>query len=346
MAIPFTMKKKEAPGSLVYVSDTMPGYYRTGEKGNFHYTNKIGKEITDEKIIERINDLVIPPDWRNVWICRKPRGHIQVTGRDSKGRKQYIYHPKWQEHLSRRKYENLKEFGEKLPEIRQQLQTDLRKRTWDKRKVTALAINLLDELYLRVGNKFYEEENGTYGLTTLRKKHLIEDKKYLLLKYKAKKGKLRKVKVSHPTLRKLLKKCSELPGYELFRYKEGNNYYPIDSQDINDYLHEVSSIGISAKNFRTWGGTVLTVKMVPEAQAVCEQNPRKKLETTLVGMVAKELNNTVSVCRKYYIHPDVLEIAVKNQLEQFQPDPEDERLEWYDPEEIIVLNILNSINTE
>lgn len=334
------MKKNRIPSTLVYVNDDREGYTRAGEKKNFRYLQKNGSEITDPEVIERITSLVIPPDWKNVWICKNPKGHIQATGRDSKGRKQYIYHEEWVNYINHEKYNGLRDFGKKLPDIRKQLAKDLRKRTWNKRKVVALAVKLLDEAYLRVGNKFYMQANGTYGLTTLRKKHLSEDKKNLLLKFQAKNGKLRQVKISHPTLRRLLRESSELPGYEVFRYRENGKFLPINSQDINEYLHEVSGSDITAKDFRTWGGTVFTIKFAPEAEKICDENPRKKLETTLVRLVAKKLNNTVTVARKYYIHPGVLKKAVDGTYKNYEPKRKSKRLKIYDPEEITVLNIL------
>ncbi len=335
------MAKEQIPGSLVYVNDNMEGYIRSGEHPEFIYVGKDGNEITDEKVLERIINLVIPPDWNDVWICRKPRGHIQATGRDSKGRKQYIYHKFWVEHLSRRKYENLKGFGEKLPLIRQQVKNDLRKRTWSKKKITALAIKLMEESYLRVGNRMYQKMNDTFGLTTLRRKHLKEDENGLILQFKAKSGKEMKVEINHPTLKKQLKQCSELPGHELFRYKEDNKYVPLDSSDINEYLREVSGAEISSKDFRTWGGTVLTVKFEQLARRICEENPRKKFETTLVQLVARELNNTVTVCRKYYIHPKVLKIVVKGKTDEYHPRNFNPEKELFSFEELTVLNILN-----
>lgn len=334
-------EKVQIPGSLVYVNDTMEGFYRKGEAPDFSYTDKDGQEVQDEKVLERIAGLVIPPDWRDVWICRRPLGHIQATGRDSKGRKQYIYHKRWGDHLSRQKYESLKEFGDKLPLIRQQVNADLRRRRWDKRKITALAIRLMQESYVRVGNKMYQRLNGTYGLTTLRRKHLKVEKKSLVLQFKAKSGKLMKVKISHPTLRRQLKECSELPGHELFRYLEDNKYCPLTSADINEYLREVSGINITSKDFRTWGGTVLTVKLEPLARQIISEHPRRKFETTLVQLVAKQLNNTVSVCRKYYIHPLILKTAVKGQINKYLPDPDSASDSSYSMPEQVVLNILN-----
>lgn len=335
------MEKEQAPGSLVYVNDSMEGFSRTGENPDFIYIDKAGNEITEAKVLERIAGLVIPPDWKDVWICKKPLGHIQATGRDSKGRKQYIYHERWGKHLSKRKFGNLKEFGDRLPLIRQQVQSDLRKRTWNKKKITALAIKLMEESYLRVGNKLYQKMNGSFGLTTLRRRHLKEDENDLVLQFQAKSGKEMKVTISHPTLKKQLKQCSELPGHELFRYKEENKYVSLTSSDINEYLRDVSGANISSKDFRTWGGTVLTIKFEQVARQICQEKPRRKFETTLVQLVAKELNNTVSVCRKYYIHPKVLNTVVKGKTGDYQPDGNNNDNSLYSREELIVMNIIS-----
>ncbi len=335
------MEKEQAPGSLVYVNDSMEGLSRSGKNPNFVFIDKEGNKVVEAKVLERIAGLVIPPDWRDVWICKKPLGHIQATGRDSKGRKQYIYHERWGKHLSKRKFENLKEFGDRLPQIREQVQSDLRKRTWNKKKITALAITLMEESYLRVGNKLYQKMNGSFGLTTLRRKHLKEEENDLTLEFKAKSGKDMKVKISHPTLKKQLKQCSELPGHELFRYKEENKYVPLNSADINEYLRDVSGATISSKDYRTWGGTVLTVKFEQVARQICNENPRRKLETTLVQLVAKELNNTVSVCRKYYIHPDVLKAVVKGKTTDYEPKKKDNDNSFFSREELVVMNIIS-----
>lgn len=332
------MEKEITPDSLIYVNDTMPGYGRSGNKGNFYYTDNDGNRLSDKKILKRIQELVIPPDWKNVWICRIPQGHIQVTGRDSKGRKQYIYHALWLEKLSQIKYDSLKDFGENLPKIRKQVNKDLRTKNWNKKKVTALAVKVMDELYLRVGNKLYQKKNGTIGLTTLRKKHLIEDGNHFLLKFKSKSGKLRTIKISHPSLKKQLKQCSELPGYEIFRYQSEGKFVPLNSSDINNYLREISKSDITSKDFRTWAGTVLTVKLNETAKEICENNSRKNHEPTLVQLVAKELNNAVAVCRKYYIHPKVLEFVTNGKISKYQSISR--KMKCYSKEESIVMNIL------
>ncbi len=331
------------PASLVHVTDSDSGYMRKKHGDKFFYQDEVGNKISDKNILSRIESLVIPPMWEDVWICIKPNGYLQATGRDAKGRKQYLYHPDWKEYINTEKYNHLLEFGISLRQIREQVNRDIRKRSWVKNKVVALAIKVMDELYLRVGNKQYMKENNTYGLTTLRKKHLKKDSEGLLIKFKAKSGKLRKITVNHPTLSRQLNACSELPGYEVFRYQEGNKYYPIESEDINAYLREVSKKDITAKYFRTWAGTVLTVKMAPIAQKICEENPRKKLETTLVRLVANELNNTVSVCRKYYIHPAVLKAVLNGGTDKINVSSSLKSAKWYDPEELVVLKILQKV---
>jgi DNA topoisomerase I len=337
------MERLEIPDSLIYINDSVPGYSRKEMREKFVYFDAEGNKLTDAETLSRISELVIPPDWRNVWICSDPMGHIQVTGRDSKGRKQYIYHTLWAEIFSQHKFDGLKTFGEKLPLIREQVKKDLRRRTWDKQKVTALAVSLMQEFYLRVGNKAYEQANKTYGLTTLRRKHLKEHKKNLFLQFKAKSGKLMHVKISHPVLKKQLRQCSELPGYELFRYKSINGYSPLTSSDINEYLRDISGINITSKDFRTWGGTVLTVKFEPIARGIVEENPRRKFETALVKLVANELNNTMAVCRKYYIHPGVLDVVVNGNSSRYKPGEDEIIPDGYRHAEMTVLNILNEL---
>ncbi len=188
----------------------------------------------------------------------------------------------------------------------------MRKREWDKDKVVALAVRLMDEGFLRIGNEQYKNSNETFGLTTLRRKHLDLEGDKIKLKYKAKSGKIRKVKIKDKKLKKLLTQCSELPGYEVFRYKTKNGYEAIDSADVNEYLRKVSGKAISAKNFRTWGGTVLSLKMACKAQAVCAENPRKKLEPTLIKLISKKLGNTKAVCRQYYVHPEILKFSLES----------------------------------
>jgi len=334
------MDNGQSSHALVYVNDHMPGYTRHREGEAFIYRDEKGKVISSRKTLDRIVNLVIPPMWEAVWICKDPAGHIQATGRDAEGRKQYIYHTLWQSRSNELKYHKLLDFARVLPVIREHIQRDLRRKKWGRERVLALAVTLMDGMYLRVGNKHSVEARETYGLTTLRRKHLRETAEGLTIKYKAKSGKLRRVALTDPRLIRLVKQCSELPGYEVFRYESEGNYIPIDSHEVNAYLREISGEGITAKDFRTWGGTTLAVAMEPLAREICLENPRKKLETALIGLVADRLGNTVSVCRKYYIHPEVLRIALAGELSAFRPGRAGKNTRWYNDDELVVLRIL------
>lgn len=332
-----TMSSQEnMPKSLSYVEEDVAGFTRKKNGKGFKYVDEKGETIHDKNTLKRIKELVIPPAWTDVWISKKANGHIQATGRDKKDRKQYLYHPKWREYSNETKYDSLLKFAEALPKIRRQIEKKLKKRKWTREKTVSLAIKLLDTVYIRVGNEDYKKTNNTYGLTTLRRKHLKKENGNSILEYKAKSGKFHEVKIDDKRLAKMLKQCSDLPGYELFRYRRNGNYINIDSGDVNEYLQEISDINITAKTFRTWGGTVLTIELADEARQIIEQHPQRKLETTLVKLVAKELNNTVAICRKYYIHPKVLQHVIEGK--KVKPG---RKQKWYSESEIKVMKILN-----
>lgn len=310
----------DCPHNLAYVTDDEPGYTRQRCGRGFIYKDSSGARITDPSVIDRIKKLVIPPMWKQVWICPLVNGHIQVTGLDQKGRKQYIYHPQWVAHRQQSKYDKLAQFGRALPLIRRKVEEHIRLRKWPKERILAMIVMMLDQHYIRIGNKHYEIENETYGLTTLRRKHLTEKNGKLYLSYKAKSGKYRDVQVQSKKLVKLIKQTSELPGYEVFRYlDESNKSHRLDSHDVNKYLEEISGECFTAKNFRTWGGTVLAINYYEEVLKEVRDNPKLKLETNLVRKVAEILGNTVATCREYYIHPKVLEVLTNHQLDQFKP---------------------------
>jgi DNA topoisomerase-1 len=332
------MTAKDTPSHLLYVCDTQPGIRRQKRGRGFSYFTADGERITSKEVRSRIQELVIPPAWENVWICLKPNGHIQATGYDEAGRKQYIYHPDWTSYSNTRKYERLTEFGGDLEVIRKRYKKDLRKRKWTWEKVCALATALLDELHLRVGNSHYTRTNNSYGLTTLRRKHLKMKGTSVELHYKGKKGIERNNTVEDNKIRKLLLECSELPGYELFRYKEDGTFHTISSQDINTYLSfDELKNQYTAKDFRTWGANYLTLYLREEAMKICEENPRKKPETTLIRLVAKELGNTVATCRDYYIEPGVLKAALS---QKEIPTKYREKSETYEPEELWLIDLL------
>lgn len=308
--------KIEKP-DLIHVSDEEAGIIRQKCGKGFIYKLN-GEKVTSNKILSRIKELVIPPVWEEVWICKDARGHLQCTGKDLKGRKQYIYHPDWVAYNQQHKYDRLKSFGEALPAIRKQIEVDLEGDEWTKNRVLALVVHLLDEYYLRIGNKYYSTHNDTFGLTTLRRKHVDTKKKNLVLTYKAKSNKMRKVNIYNKKLCKLVREMSALPGYEVFRYKNGNNQWEnVDSHDVNEYIKKITGGTFTAKDFRTWAGTKLAIESYEAVVKEIKENPGKKFETALVRAVAKKLGNTVATCRKYYIHPIVL-----SQLSQEGWEPE------------------------
>ncbi len=296
-----------ADSGLKYSNDETPGYRRKKYGKGFIYIDELDQKITDKKILKRIKSIGIPPMWRDVWICKSRRGHIQATGRDSLNRKQYLYHETWTTIQQENKFHKLIEFGQALPAIRKAVRKDLEKKSWPKKKVLALVIAILDETYIRIGNRYYYETNGTLGLTTLRRKNLEVNGQSITFKYKAKSNKFRELKISNKRLIRLIRQCSELRGYEVFRYLENSGQtVPIDSSDVNDYLRDISGENFTTKNFRTWGGTVLAIRKFKTAKEKVEGNRKLKLRRAIVKEVAKELNNTIAVCEKYYIHPAVL----------------------------------------
>lgn len=316
------MSHMQIPPHLKYVSDEEPGYKRLKEGELFVYVDWKGNKLSDKEELSRIEQLVIPPIWSDTWICADPSGHLQSTGKDLRKRKQYIYHPDWVSFRQKTKFDKLREFGEKLPEIRKKLQRLLEKEGYDKEKILAISVKLLDTKYLRVGNDFYLNQNDTYGLTTLRRKHIKEQEEGLRISYKAKSGKERNISIENPELITLLKEINELPGYEVFRYKEGRQFHRIDSSDINDFIRYLADEDFTAKDFRTWGGTVGAVDSFEEAYLDVQENSRKKLDTGIVRRVSKILGNTVATSRDYYIHPKVLEELCDMDLEAFRKKQE------------------------
>lgn len=331
------------PDGIVYVSDVDHFQYSRKEHGeSFKYLDESNSIIQDKKLLKRIEDLVIPPQWQKVKICAKPNGHVQAFGYDEKGRKQYIYHPLWNEYRQKNKFAQLLPFAKVLPKIRQGVSKDLKVKGWPKTKVLALTVSLLDSHYLRIGNLNYQKRNNTFGLTTLRRKHLEEDGDGLKISYQAKSGKYRNIAVKNRTLVRLIKETSDLPGYEVFRYlDEQGKSQKIDSDDVNEYLKSLSKESFTAKVFRTWGGSRMAIEYLDEAKEEVRANPRKKLETALVRKVAKKLGNNISTCRDYYIHPKVLELLVEEKVGDFEKS-ESAKHEYLDEAESILFKILEN----
>ena len=304
--------KKE---DLRYISDKLPGFFCQKIAKNFKYYDVDGKIITDKKILQRIAGLVIPPAWKEVWIAPLQNGHLQATGIDERGRKQYIYHPDWIKLSQENKFEKIVDFGLSLPKIRQKVIHDLKNKKMDKRKILATVIWLLEHTFIRVGNEEYSKENDSFGLTTLRNRHVKVWGDKVFFEFRGKSKVYHSLEISNPAIAKTIKHCIELPGYELFQFiDEGQQRHTIDSEDVNLFLKDITSDDFSAKDFRTWGATYLGAKNFYKIGWADDQKTLKQNIAETVKKVANYLNNTVSICKNYYIHPTVIYTYQKNIL--------------------------------
>lgn len=290
---------------LRYVTDRKPGITRTAISGGFVYRDPQGRVINDGAELARIKALAVPPAWTDVWICPLENGHLQATGRDARRRKQYRYHARWRRARDETKYEHMLEFGQALPAIRRRVEADLGLPGLPREKVLAAVVRLMEDTLARVGNPEYASQNNTFGLTTLRNRHVRITRGLIELDFRAKHGIRHVSTVSDRKLARVVKNCRDLPGSELFQYidEEGERHC-IDSADVNDYLREISGRDITAKDFRTWAATNLAILALAEQE---EEKPTKKAQIETIKQVAKRLGNTPAVCRKCYIHPAVLE---------------------------------------
>ena len=302
---------KEIDDSAMVISRKKRG------KGYCFY-DEHGDRITDKTSLKRLRNIVIPPMWTDVLICRFDDGHIQAIGRDAKNRKQYIYHSLFAKQQQEEKFKRILEFSGHLPKIRKRAYKDLNTKGWTKNKLVALIVLLLDEYGIRIGNKEYKKRNDSYGLTTLRRKHLSIEDEGLLLSFKGKSNQEQEVYIDHPELIPFITKAADLPGYEIFRYRDSNgNYHDVDSDDVNTYIAEVMASEYSSKDFRTWAANRLAVEFYPLALSDQKKGSRKKFSYIVIKMVASELGNTPSVCRDYYVHPTIF----KNIDEKTIPNP-------------------------
>ncbi|MDT0631889.1 DNA topoisomerase IB [Rubrivirga litoralis] len=295
------------PPGLRYADDSRPGITRVRRGTGFSYHRPDG-ELVSPEVRERIEALAIPPAYDDVWICPLPNGHLQATGRDAKGRKQYRYHPDWEAHRNRLKFDRMVGFAEALPALRARVEADLADGGTDRETVLALCVRLLDETLIRVGNEQYAAQNGSYGLTTIRDKHATFEEKGVRLEFTGKSGKTRALAVRDPRLAELVKACRDIPGYDLFQfYDEAGDKQDVESGHVNGYLQETTGEDFSAKDFRTWGGTVTAAERLAERG---DDLPDDELDGAIVQAVkdtAERLGNTPAVCRQYYVHPDVLD---------------------------------------
>ena len=293
---------------LRYVTDTGPGIRRRRAGKGFTYIGPDGRRITDPERLAWIGRLAIPPAWTDVWICPIKRGHIQATGRDARGRKQYRYHPRWREVRDEAKYERLIEFARALPRVRRRAERDLRRRGLPREKVLALVVRLLEETLIRVGNDEYARENRSYGLSTLRDRHARVRGDRIRFTFRGKAGKEHEISVRDRRLARLVKACQDLPGQELFQYLDADGRrVDVTSGDVNDYLREITGDDFTAKDFRTWAGTVAAAMALQEFTEIDDETGRSKAVVRAIEEVAEQLGNTPAVCRACYVHPEVIE---------------------------------------
>jgi DNA topoisomerase-1 len=293
---------------LRYVSDTRPGIRRQMSSLGFKYISSRGRVIRNKAEIARINKLAVPPAWKDVWICPDPRGHIQATGRDAKGRKQYRYHANWRTYRDDTKYDHMIAFAEALPKIRQRTNADLAKSGLPREKVLATVVRLLEKSLIRVGNDEYAKSNRSFGLTTMRNKHVAVKGSKVKFQFKGKSGVKHLVDVDDKRLARVVRACQDLPGQELFEYfDDDGERRDVGSGDVNAYLKEITGEDFTAKDFRTWAGTVLVCTALQEFKKFDSQAQAKKNVVKAIEAVAGILGNTRTVCRKSYIHPVVLD---------------------------------------
>ena len=291
-------------GGLRFSSDAEPGMSREGEAKSFVYRDAKGLILRDEKQLERVRKLGIPPAWTDVWICADERGHLQATGRDAKGRKQYRYHTAWRQTREADKFEHLAEFAQALPAIRRRVRADLGLPGLPRRKVLAAIVRLLESTCIRIGNERYAEQNASYGLTTMRNRHVRVEGKRVQFSFRGKSGKFHKISIDDPRLARVIEHCRDLPGQELFQYLDDDGkVQSVGSQDVNDYLREAAGREVSTKNFRTWAGSLFVASRLAR-----EDNPASARRISeAVREAAERLGNTPAICRKSYVHPRVLD---------------------------------------
>ncbi len=294
---------------LYYVNDNRVGYRRKANGNGFEYLDTEAKRIRDRQRLPRIKRLAIPPAWTDVWICPSPNGHIQATGRDARGRKQYRYHDRWREVRDENKFGRLAEFAKTLPKIRRRVARDITLADLPREKVLATVVRLLERTFIRIGNEEYARENKSFGLTTIKNRHVTVKGPHLRFRFRGKSGRQHEVDMTDRRIAKIVSKCQDLPGQDLFQYvTDEGEVRSITSQDVNDYLREITSENFTAKDFRTWAGTVLAA-IALNAQAGFETKKQAKANVkTAVCAVAELLGNTPAICRKCYVHPAIIEV--------------------------------------
>jgi DNA topoisomerase-1 len=300
---------------LVYTSDSEPGIHRLRKGRGFVYTAIDGRPLRDRATLERIKSLAIPPAWKHVWICARPRGHLQATGRDARGRKQFRYHPTWRKTRDADKYAKLVHFARSLPRLRARVAKDLRRSGLPRERVIATIVKLLETTFLRIGNEEYARDNGSFGLTTLRDRHVKVKGATVRFVFRGKSGRDIEVGLTDHRVAKVVKRCEELPGQMLFQYiDEEGARRQVNSDDVNGYLREVTGEDFTAKDFRTWAGTVLAVAALREAADFDSDTAATRNVAAAIDEVARKLGHTRAICRRSYVHPAVIDSYLDGSL--------------------------------
>lgn len=346
MLMPMDPADAAEDAGLRYVTDAEPGIRRRRAGRGFTYAGPNGARITDPAKLAWIRSLAIPPAWTDVWICISQRGHLQATGRDGRGRKQYRYHPRWRATRDEAKYERMLAFGQALPRIRRRVEKDLRRRGLPRERVLAAVVQLLEKTRLRIGNEEYAQENRSFGLTTLRGRHAKVGTTRIRFRFKGKGGKVSDVSLSDARLARIVSRCQELPGQELFAYlaDDGEEVRSLGSSDVNEYLREISGQDFTAKDFRTWAGTVLAAWALREFEQVDSEAQAKRNVVRAVERVAEWLGNTPAVSRRSYVHPAVIDAYLDGDVVREARETADEvlsqKLPDLAPQEAAVLTLL------
>ena len=323
---------------LRHSSDNEPGYTRKRQGRYWTYYDG-DKRVTDRDTIERLNSIALPPAYKDAWFCKDPNGHLQATGIDDRGRKQYRYHPEFRAQAEASKFAGLAEFGKALPMIRRKVDKDLKKRSLSRDKVVAAVVRLLDDDYLRVGSEEYAKQNQSYGATTLLSRQVKDDGRKVRMRFKGKSGVQQEVTITDRTLRRIVRQLQELPGQALFQYVNGDgNPHPISSTEVNDYIREASSGDFTAKHFRTWGATVLAFE-----QMLKKADDARISVKTMIEPVAEALGNTVAMSRKAYVHPALIEAVKDNPRDPLKGLERPRSRKWLSSCEVALIPFLKKV---
>jgi DNA topoisomerase I len=332
---------------LRFSADDEPGFGRVKRGRGFQYLDENDEQITDEAVRARIESLVIPPAWTDVWICSRTNGHLQATGRDARGRKQYRYHPKWRNHREETKFGRMAEFGRVLPRIRSRVEEDLHRHNLPREKVLAAVTALLERTLIRVGNDEYARVNNSFGLTTLRDRHVAAGSTSVRFTFQGKSGKQQRITLQDRRLARIVKRCQDLPGQRLFQYEDSEGIrHHVGSTEVNDYLREIAGDEYTAKDFRTWAGTTIAAGVLRHFPVPDSDASAKRDMLAAIDAVAEALGNTRAVARSSYIHPQVFDAFLDGSLQEIDPDTvEDPEPGGLDDDERVVLKLLDSVPT-